>query len=259
MYRSGALVTCSQRAPVRSKVQLKEGTNVNISMPVWAEQIAVFDSETTGIDTAQSRVVSATIALLDVTGQAIERYDWLLNPGVEIPEQATQVHGISTEMARTKGTSAAHGIQQIVEQLENMLNRGYPVVVYNAPYDLTLMRHEAKRHGVPFPTAISPVLDPLILDKQLDRYRKGKRTLSVVAEHYGVQLDHAHDSGADAIASGQILQLLSSKYREKLPEDVVELHNLQVRWAAEQAENFQQFMRRSRDPNFIAEGMWPVR
>lgn len=228
-------------------------------MPVWAEQIAVFDSETTGINTAQARIVSATVALLDATGQPVERYDWLLNPGVEIPEQATRVHGISSEMARTKGTDAQHGIQQIIEQLESMLTRGYPLVVYNAPYDLTLLRHEAERNGVDFPTAVSPVLDPLILDKQLDRYRKGKRTLGVVAEHYGVSLDFAHDAGSDAIAAGQILQMLSSKYRDKLPENLEELHNLQIRWATEQAENFQQFMRRSKDPSFIADGLWPVK
>ncbi len=228
-------------------------------LPLWAANITVFDTETTGIDTAQARIVSAAVALLGEDGEVTERYDWLLNPGVPIPAAAMNVHGISTEVARTSGTNAAVGVQQIVEQLAEMIERGFPVVAYNAPFDLTLLRTEAARYGVPWPGSFSPVIDPLILDKQFDRFRKGKRTLEAVAAHYGVGIGTAHDAGDDAIAAGRVLQRIARKYADVIPSDLDELHSAQVSWAATQAESFQEYMRRARDPSFVADGRWPLR
>lgn len=231
----------------------------SVAPPLWAEQLAVFDTETTGVDTSHARIVSATVALLGGSGEVGERYDWLIDPGIEIPEAAYRVHGISTEVARTSGVHARVGIAQIVEQVSAMLDRGFPLVAYNAPFDLTLLKAEAERHGIAFPESITPVIDPLILDKQFDRYRRGKRTLEVVAPHYGVVIGTAHDAGDDAIASGRVLQALARKYADVLPQDALELHAAQVAWAREQSENFQEYMRRVRNPDFIADGRWPIR
>ncbi|GAA2188072.1 3'-5' exonuclease [Leucobacter alluvii] len=229
------------------------------TLPLWAADLAVFDTETTGIDTAHARIVSASIALLGAGGEVSERYDWLLDPGIEIPAAAVQVHGISNEIARTSGIEAAVGVRQIVDQLLEMIERGFPVVAYNAPYDLTLLAAEAARHGVPWPAEISPVIDPLILDKQLDRYRKGKRTLEAVAAHHGVDIGNAHDAGDDAIAAGRVLQKIAAKYADVVPAELDELHRQQIEWAAAQAASFQDYMRRVRDASFVADGRWPIR
>lgn len=231
---------------------------MNDALPLWAAQLAVFDTETTGVETDTARIVSATLALLSENGEVTERYDWLLDPGVEIPDAAVRVHGITTEVARSSGIDAAVGVLQITERIAQMIDRGLPLVVYNAPYDLSLLRSEQRRYGVA-EAPIAPVLDPLVIDKQLDRFRKGKRTLVAVAEHYGVELGNAHDAGEDAIASGKVMQRLARKYAGKLPEDLEEIHAAQAGWARAQAENFQEYMRRVRDPNFVAEGDWPVR
>lgn len=229
------------------------------ALPLWAENLAVFDTETTGVDTSQARIVSSTIALLGGGGEVVERYDWLIDPGVEIPEAAARVHGITTAVARESGVDAAVGVSQIVAQLGAMLGRGFPVVAYNAPFDLNLLRAESNRHGIAWPAPLSPVVDPLILDKQLDRYRKGKRTLEVVAGHYGVALGTAHDAGEDAIAAGRVAQAIARRYAQVLPDEITALHDAQVSWAAAQAANFQEYMRRVRDPNFVADGSWPLR
>ena len=229
------------------------------ALPLWADQLAVFDTETTGVDTSHARIVSATIALLNARGEVSERYDWLINPGIDIPEAAFRVHGISTEVARSSGVQAEVGVAQIVDQVRSMTDRGFPLVVYNAPYDLSLLRAEARRYDVDFAQIVRPVIDPYVLDKQFDRYRRGKRTLEVVAPHYGVEIGNAHDAGDDAIASGRVLLALAQKYADVLPQDALELHDAQVAWAAAQAENFQEYMRRVKDPSFIADGRWPYR
>ncbi|MBK0421367.1 3'-5' exonuclease [Leucobacter sp. CSA2] len=229
------------------------------TLPLWATHLAVFDTETTGIDTAEARIVSATVALLGPEGEVQERYDWLLDPGVEIPDRAAQVHGITTEIARASGIDAAVGVKQITEQLREMLERGFPVVAYNAPFDLTLLAAEAARHGAAWTADPAPIIDPLILDKQFDRYRKGKRTLEAVSAHHGVEIGNAHDAGDDAIAAGRVLQRIARKYADVIPGELEDLHRAQVAWAAAQAASFQDYMRRVKDPSFIADGRWPVR
>lgn len=228
-------------------------------MSNWSDTLAVFDLETTGIDVETSRIVSATVAVIDRAGEVLERVDWLLDPGIEIPAQATNVHGITTEYAAENGRGAAEGVAEIVATIREHLGRGLPLVAYNAPYDLTLLNRESLRHGV-FPlVAPSPVVDPLVIDKAVDRYRKGKRTLEVTSAFYGVSLDDAHDSGADAIAAGRVAQAIARAHAAKLPVTVSELHDLQAKWSLEQAESFQAYMRRERDPEFVASGGWPER
>ncbi|WP_416173194.1 hypothetical protein [Cryobacterium sp. 10C3] len=93
----------------------------------------------------------------------------------------------------------------------------------------------------------------------MDRYRKGKRTLEVTSAYYGVSLDDAHDAGADAIAAGRVAQAIAKAHVAVLPGTVAELHELQVQWSMQQAERFQDYMRRERDPKFVASGAWPER
>ncbi|HEU4849297.1 MAG TPA: hypothetical protein VFS93_02700, partial [Terrimesophilobacter sp.] len=60
----------------------------------WYGTLGVFDLETTGIDVRTSRIVSANVSVIDAAGAVIERTDWLADPGIEIPPQASAVHGI---------------------------------------------------------------------------------------------------------------------------------------------------------------------
>lgn len=230
-----------------------------IPITKWFESLGVFDLETTGIDVETSRIVSAHVGVLNAAGELVEQWDWLADPGVEIPEQATAVHGISTERARSEGRPAREVIAEIVGTLQRLLDRGLAITIYNAPYDLSVLNREAVRYGVPPLVAPSPIIDPLILDKAVDRYRKGKRTLEAAALFYGVDLTDAHDASADAVAAGRVAQAMVRLHLERLAIDSALLHNQQVEWCAEQAASFQNYMRRERDPGFIASGAWPER
>ncbi|MCS5713091.1 exonuclease domain-containing protein [Herbiconiux sp. CPCC 205716] len=226
-------------------------------LPAWASRLAVFDLETTGIDVDTSRVVTANVTLLDDSGAPALRRDWLADPGVEIPEQATAVHGVTTQRARAEGRPAAEVVGEIVAALRAAFDDGYSLVVYNAPYDLTLLHRESLRHGVAPLEGPLPVVDPLVVDKQIDRYRKGKRTLTAAAEHYGVSLVDAHDAGADAIAAGLVARAIGERYAAELDLSPHELHEQQIAWHDAQCDSFEDYMRRTRDPSYTARRGWP--
>jgi DNA polymerase-3 subunit epsilon len=107
---------------------------------------------------------------------------------------------------------------------------------------------------------MTPVIDPLVIDKAVDRYRKGKRTLDATSALYSVVLDDAHDAGADAIAAGRVAQALRLQYSGQLAVSLADLHGRQQVWYREQALSFQSYMRTTRgDDGFVAETNWPVR
>ncbi|MCI1207213.1 MAG: 3'-5' exonuclease [Microbacteriaceae bacterium] len=228
--------------------------------PEWAQHLAVFDTETTGVDTRTARIVSAGIAEIDAQGAVVSRRDWLIDPGVEIPWAATRVHGITTQRARDEGLRPADAIAQILGELRGIFGRGVPVVAYNAPYDFSILRAEAERLDLPPLITPSPIVDPLVIDKEVDTYRRGKRTLGVTCEHYAVRLDNAHDSMADAVAAGRLAQALAAVFPDQLRMTAQELHTAQILWAREQAESFTHYMRTVRGrPEFRASGSWPER
>jgi DNA polymerase-3 subunit epsilon len=225
----------------------------------WFHTLGVFDLETTGIDVTSSRIVSAHVGVIGPDGAVVEQTDWLADPGIEIPEQASAVHGITTAQARAEGRPAAEVVAEIIAALSALFARGVAVTIYNASYDLSLLDNEARRHGLTPLDTPAPVIDPLVLDKAVDRYRKGKRTLEAAALHYGVDLTDAHTAGADAVAAGRVAQALAQKFAAELAFDAPELHAKQIVWAAEQAASFQDYMRRTHNPDFTDSGLWPVR
>ena len=232
---------------------------VDPTLPRWAGMLGVFDLETTGVDTDTARIVSAHVGVLDEDGVLVERREWLVDPGVEIPAGASAVHGISTERARRYGRTPAEVVGEILDAIRSVERRGIPLVVYNAPYDLTLLAREAARHGVQPLDGNGLVLDPLVLDRALDRYRSGKRTLTATADHYGVELLAAHEAGADAVAAGRLAQELARRFPVELGVSAEQLHAMQVEWCREQTARFEEYMRRTKDASFTASGLWPCR
>ncbi|MEJ1230704.1 MAG: exonuclease domain-containing protein [Galbitalea sp.] len=143
--------------------------------------------------------------------------------------------------------------------LTSLFARGLAVTIYNAPYDLSLLRHEALRHGVEPLVEPRAIIDPLVLDRVVDKYRKGKRTLEAAAAVYGVELRDAHDASADAVAAGRIAQAMARLHPAQLAVEGALLHTQQITWCAEQSADFQDYMRRTHNPDFTTSGLWPVR
>lgn len=234
-------------------------TDVTEALPDWAAPLAVFDLETTGVDVRTARIVTAHLGVLDADGGVTAAWNWLADPGVEIPPAAAAVHGISTERARAEGRPAAEVVAEILDRLRGLQADGLAVVIYNAPYDLTILREEALRYGLEPLGEPMAIIDPLVIDKAVDRYRRGKRQLGVTAEHYGVPLTDAHEASADAIAAGRIAQALARRFPAELHLPIAELQARQAQWHDDQAANFEAYMRAQRDPSFRAARGWPLR
>lgn len=217
---------------------------------------AAFDLETTGRDPRTARIVTASILVVNAKSEILQHREWLVNPGVRIPEEASDIHGITTEIAQRDGMDPQVAVGEISEFLDALFQT-MPVMVFNAPYDFTVLREEAKRYGAA-QIDPRPVIDPLVIDKQVDKYRRGKRTLIAMSEFYQVPLINAHTSVADAAATIAVADRLAEKYPKELQIDPLLLHSNQIEWAAQQAASFQEYLRR-REPSAVVEGDWPLK
>lgn len=230
----------------------------------WHNEVMVaFDTETTATDPFEARVVSVCLARCHA-GSAPEVRSWLVDPGVEIPAEAAAVHGITTEVARRDGEPPTRVLEVVAEALVSAWRAGSPTVAMNASYDLTVVECELARHGLASleeRLAGEPmlVIDPLVIDRHVDRYRKGKRRLTDLCEVYGVLLKDAHTADGDALATARVAWRMAERYPRQLGGDLCALQGLQAAWHRAWAEDFEPWLRANVDPAAVIERDWPLR
>src|SRR5690606_15845109 len=179
------------------------------TVPWWEGLLPVFDVETTGSDPREARIVSAALLLCLPDGRVQPGgVDVIVNPGVPIPDEATAVHGITTERARAEGIEPAEAVDQILTCLLGIGALGWPLVIYNATYDWVVLHHEDWRHALRREVPATTISDPLLLDRGDARHGKRSCELGVGCAPYRVRLEGAHDSRADAAATDALLRAM---------------------------------------------------
>lgn len=230
----------------------------------WLEQTIVgFDTETTGISTTRDRIVTA--AIIARTGDQTTVRTWLIDPGIEIPARATAVHGITTERAQAEGQQPADALEQIASTLADALSNGFPLVAFNAQYDVSILEAELSRHGLRTLTErlggpVTPVVDPLVLDRHLDRYRRGPRKLIDMCAHYGVQVDAdgLHAADADVLATLDLLPAIAARYPAVGQVALADLHSQQIEAHRVWATRFAAYLESQGRTEDLPQAAWPV-
>jgi DNA polymerase-3 subunit epsilon len=209
----------------------------------WTElPIAVLDTETTGRDPQNDRIVEIGI-VIGVRGEVFKRLNWLVNPGIPIPDAAREVHGISDDDVKD-----APRFAQIAGEIAEAL-RGVVPAAYNASFDKSFVAAEVVRSGLlldQLPPCLRPEVewvDPLVWARELQKYEKGKK-LGDVAARLGIALENAHRASDDAEAALKVLYAFAGDAR--VPRTYAALIQEQRRLARSQEDSFAAW--RSRNP-----------
>lgn len=274
-----------------------------------AGRMGALDTETTGVDPHTDRIITAAI-VHTAPGQRPKTIQWLIHPGDhEIPTEASDVHGWTLPRLEAKldGAEALRitdgrdvaltrtgAIDQIGAQVATIMHAGAPLVAANAAFDLTLLEAELVREGIdPIsarPTGIRGVVDPMVLDKAFDQYRKtcykaagcdpeagthectgcrgGRyacsgcgstdRRLESLCRHYGVRLPGAHTADADALAALRLTVKLASLWPDIARLKLETLHKHQVDWRRQSCDSLRKFFDRIGKEHDGVCGEWPV-
>lgn len=205
----------------------------------WADaRIVSFDTETTGTDTSNDRIVELGIAVLE-RGVVVERFSQLVNPGIALPAITTEITGIKPEDVADKP-----GLGAVIDEALALLSSGV-MLVYNAEFDTRILTSELRRIGRTFD--FPPVLDPFPFCWEFLREAGKTRNaqLGTCAAFLGVPLEDAHRAVADAEAAAHVMFALRG--HGDLPESLAELLAVQQVVMQRVNERFARF-RRNRPP-----------
>lgn len=233
-----------------------------VSVGDWTEgEVLGLDFETTGVDRFADVPVSyALVSVVD--GVAVHSWSGLIDPGREIPPDATAVHGITTEHARATGMPLDTATALVTDAVVAAGRRGVPLVGMKLDYDLTILDVLGARlcgRGLAAHGWCGPALDAGVLDRHFDGDREGRRTLGDLCAHYEVALDDAHDAWADAVASVRVLFALAARYDALRLADVGWLHEAQVDWHRRWTEDCEAWrLGQGMLPTDPRDHVWPV-
>ncbi|WP_332839346.1 5'-3' exonuclease H3TH domain-containing protein [Brevibacterium antiquum] len=245
-------------APIQAPAPQPSAASVPSSSTAdsWSQSRLVgFDLETTGVDPSTARIVTAAF---------VESVDnsrtWLADPGVEIPEPARAVHGITTEFAQANGAPVAEVVAELCTVLSDLRSEGAVVVGHNIVYDLSVMAAEVKRHQphIDFAALLPTIVDTFVLDKRIEQFRRGKRTLTETAKRWKVTLLDAHDAAADALAALDISRALAESSEEIANLTRADIMSAQGDWKRAQAADLQSWLRRKGNAEAVVDGSWPM-
>jgi DNA polymerase-3 subunit epsilon len=216
-------------------------------------RLLTLDCEATGVDPHNDRIVQIFVGVLEILGEAhwVDKLELLIDPGVEIPQGAIDVHHITNERVQEEGEDPQHALTRVRLFLSQY--RDLPFVIMNARYDVPLVNAELERVGLKrLPTSKIHWIDPLVIDRGKDRYRKGSRKLESLAVIYNVPFDpvKAHDAAYDCFIAGQVAERQIERYGMPTNE-------AQAKWHREWATHFEQWLRDQGDPDATIGTEWP--
>jgi len=104
----------------------------------------IFDTETTGLPnyklpvnhTSQPHIVQLAALLCDDIGQTYGQINLIIEPVVEVPKIASDIHGITTEIAQLTGVNIAVALQCFTA----LYDKCDMLVAHNIEFDLQMIR-----------------------------------------------------------------------------------------------------------------------
>lgn len=189
--------------------------------------ILFFDTETTGFfqdrlpvdHPDQPHIVQLAAELCDDTGNTVSSFSLIIDNGVEIPVQASNVHGITTERAVQFGVSAAAALSMFT----HLYQRADIVVAHNIKFDRGVVEAAIARHHdrvMPLRKplyctmeAASPIVNLPPTERMLAAgFTKPKppKLEECIKHFFNEALDGAHDAMVDVVACRRVYFHLKS-------------------------------------------------
>lgn len=164
--------------------------------------LAFLDLETTGLSTVADRIIEMAVIRVSPNGDVLERVR-RFNPGMPIPREATEVHGITDADVADEPPFAARA-RSLSQLLAPCDLAGFNI----RRFDLPMLLAEFKRARVPF-----SIQGRRVLDAQTIFHREEPRDLSAAARFYlGREHKEAHTALGDIRTTAAVLSSQLERY-----------------------------------------------
>lgn len=178
--------------------------NLKLSKP-----LIVFDIESTGLVVGKDKIIELCLIKVMPDGNEIEKL-YRINPGQHIPEETTEIHGISDKDVENCPTFA-----QLAPELMNFIGNS-DLCGYNSnKFDVPLLVEEFLRAGVDF-----SLHNRRIIDVQNIFHKMEPRNLKGAYKFYcNKELTDAHTANADTRATLEVFKAQLDRYEGVEYED----------------------------------------
>lgn len=176
--------------------------------PLAALPLVVMDTETTGLDPAQDRIIEIG-AYRPVPGRHVEETDIFVefvNPGRPIPAASTAIHGIEDA-----DVSAAGSFSKVSAAFVDWAG-SCVVVGYSIGFDMAILKAEHVRHDMVWrpPRCLDVRHLVALLAPNLPN-----PSLETAAGWLEIDVSNRHRALGDALVTGQVFMALIPKLRER--------------------------------------------
>jgi DNA polymerase III epsilon subunit-like protein len=190
-------------------------------------QYIAFDFETSGLPKGRKpvtqetlgqydtcRAVSLSAARFSSKGRLVDTFDAMVYPeGFEISPGSVAIHGITDDMAKSKGRSF---VQVFTDFMTFIGPRTKTLIAHNAKFDVSVLHSEMIRHRIDL-SLIENINFRCTLELYRERFLKPIRLGVLYEEIFGEQFENAHNSLADCIACGRVYPYVIGHERELKP------------------------------------------
>lgn len=194
-----------------------------------------FDTETTGLSVIDDRIIQSGLSVF-LKGQNIWNFQWFSNTARPSHEDAVATHGITDEWRWANGIHPRNICEHLLTMLNRLRESNQPLIVFNAAFDLALLRAEFRRFNMNFNTEGLYVIDPLVIDRHFETkipvFTKPYMRLGQMAARYGVSAP-THDALDDAKCTGYIAVAQSIHHPSIRSISIRDLHMRQTQWYEE--------------------------
>ncbi len=201
--------------------------------------VVFFDVEATGTDPLSDRIVE--ISILRLTAEGIDPVrTWRVKPGIRIPIEATEIHGISNEEV-ADAPSFEDVADEVMALLEDADLGGFAI----GRFDVRIIQAELVRAGKTLDLSAKRVLDAQVI-----YHRREPRNLTAALSFYrDKNLEGAHGAAADTIASLEVFAGQLSRY-DDLSLDIDALHEVSASHNDAFCDQSRRFAWRDNEPVF---------
>ena len=208
-------------------------------------KIVTFDVETDGVDFDSSHILSW--GLKSDKESTYEEIDW----GIDIPEEITAINGFTKESLAGKEDPAT-SIKKLYNLLVSYSREGYAINGFNINFDINMLYGNVKMVTGSVPGKFKNIVDPFVIDKEFNKYRKGKRNLSTLSEIYGINVsaDNLHNAMYDVELTHDLFQVMHDQYLKSY--DAKDLYANMKYWYEAQSKSLHEyFISKGQESNVV--------
>ena len=153
---------------------------------IYSSTYVIFDTETTGFNPGLHDTMIEIGAVKMKDGALIESFDELINPGVLIDSEITELTGINNNMVKDCPNE-----EEVVKKFKEWIG-DLPLVAHNARFDVNMIEMAYHKYGLG--KLENTVLDTMIISQIFNKDLK-RHNLTALTKNYGITFEESDGSG----------------------------------------------------------------